>query len=93
MKQDTERRKSIGLRWWLKLGAENLVPEAVGNAEAVLVVEEVVLEVVLLEALVPQRQVVVVEEVVGQVVADVTEKTTTEDGSRCVNAVEEDYVG
>jgi hypothetical protein len=43
------RLKNLGLGWRRQLGAEDAVPEAAGDAEAVLVVGEVVLEVVLLE--------------------------------------------
>ena len=43
------RLDDLGLRWRRQLGAEDTVPEAAGDAEAVLVVGEVVLQVVLLE--------------------------------------------
>ena len=43
------RLDHLGLRWRRQLGAEDAVPEAAGDAEAVLVVGEVVLQVVLLE--------------------------------------------
>ena len=43
------RLKNLGLGWGRQLGAEDAVPEAAGDAEAVLVIGEVVLEVVLLE--------------------------------------------
>ena len=43
------RFENLGLGWRRQLGAEDAVPEAAGDAEAVLVVCEVVLEVVLLE--------------------------------------------
>ena len=43
------RLKNLGLGWGRQLGAEDAVPEATGDAESVLVIGEVVLEVVLLE--------------------------------------------
>ena len=43
------RFENLGLGWRRQLGAEDAVPEAAGDAEAVLVIGEVVLEVVLLE--------------------------------------------
>jgi hypothetical protein len=43
------RLKNLGLGWRRQLGAEDAVPEAAGDAEAVLVVGEVVLKVVFLE--------------------------------------------
>ena len=43
------RLKNLGLGRRRQLGAEDAVPEAAGDAEAVLVVGEVVLQVVLLE--------------------------------------------
>ena len=43
------RLDHFGLRWRRQLGTEDTVPEAAGDAEAVLVVGEVVLQVVLLE--------------------------------------------
>lgn len=68
-------RRLFGLDHGHNLGAENLVPEGAGDAEAILVVEEVVLEVILLELLVPQGEVLVVQEVVRQVVANVAENS------------------
>lgn len=52
------------------------VPELAGNTEAVLVVQEVVFQVILLELLVPQRQILMVQEVVGHVVAGVAKDAT-----------------
>ena len=43
------RFENLGLGWRRQLGAEDAVPEAAGDAEAVFVVGEVVLQVVLLE--------------------------------------------
>lgn len=43
------RLDHLGLRWRRELSAEDTVPETAGYAEAVLVVGEVVLQVVLLE--------------------------------------------
>lgn len=64
-----------------QFGAEDLVPESTRYTEAQLVVEEVMGEMVLLQSLVPERQILVVEEVVCQVVADVPEYATAVDGS------------
>jgi hypothetical protein len=72
-----------------QLRAKDLIPESAGDAESVLVVKEVVLHVILLELLVPERQVRVVQEVMGQVVANVTENATAEHGCRCTPAVRE----
>lgn len=79
-RSSTCRSLCLNKRGGQELSAEYLVPETAGDAEAQLVVEEVVSEVILLEVLVPQGQVVVMEEVVGQVVADVTEDATAEYG-------------
>lgn len=61
--------------------AEDNIPELACDAESVLVVEEMVLEVVLLQLPVVERQILVVQEVVRHVVARVAEDTTTKDGS------------
>ena len=63
------------------MSAKNDVPETTGNSETVLIIHEVVLEVVLLEFPPVGGQGLVVEEVMGQVVTDVTEDTATEDSS------------
>jgi hypothetical protein len=60
-----------------KLSAENGVPESTGDAETKLVVEKVMSKMVLLEVLVPQRQVLVVKEVVRQIVADISKDAST----------------
>ncbi|KAL2273974.1 hypothetical protein FJTKL_03761 [Diaporthe vaccinii] len=62
----------------LDLCAEDTVPELAGDTEAVLVVEEVVLKVVFLELLVPERQILVMQEVVCHVVARVAEHAARE---------------
>lgn len=76
----------------LELGAKNLVPEGARNAKAILVVEEVVLEVVLLELLPPQRKVLVVQEVVRHVVANVAEDAAAVGGGPHVPVPEKDAV-
>lgn len=73
----------------LQLSTKHIVPELGGNAEAKLVLEEVVLQVVLLESLVPERKVLVVKEVVSQVIADVTKNATAVDCSRCIPVIGE----
>lgn len=84
------RLKLLGLDEGLQLGAEDPVPELAGDAEAELVVEEVVLEMVLLQLLVPQRKVLVVQEVVRHVVADVAKDAPTVHGSAGIPVVAED---
>lgn len=76
-----------------KLGTKDLVPEGAGDAEAILVVEEVVGKVVLLELLVVGRQILVVEEEVGHVVEGVAEDTAAEGSSGGEPVEEEDGVG
>lgn len=73
----------------LQLGTKHIVPELGSNAEAKLVIEEVVLQVVLLELLVPERQILVVKEVVGQVIADVTKNAAAVDRRRGIPVVGE----
>ena len=76
-----------------KLGAKDLVPEPAGDTKAVLVVEEVVLEVVLLELLVPKREVLVVEKVMRQVVADIAKDSATVHRRREVPVPVKEHVG
>lgn len=76
----------------LQLGTKNPVPEAAGNAKAVLVVSKVVLKMVLLQLLVPRRELLVVKEVVSQVVKRVAEHTTAVGCCRSIPVVEEDSV-
>lgn len=59
-----------------KLSTEDGVPESAGNSETKLVIEEVMSKVVLLEVLVPQRQVLVVKEVVCKIVTDISKDTS-----------------
>lgn len=63
-----------------KLGAEDFIPEAARDSEAVLVVHEVVLHVPFLCVLVEFGELGVVEEVVRQVVYYVSEHPAAEDG-------------
>lgn len=77
----------------LDLRAEDDVPELAGDTEAVLVVQEVVFQVVLLELLVPQRQILMVQEVVCHVVACVAENAATVDCRRDVPIPKEDGMG
>ena len=64
-----------------KLCAKDNVPESAGDSETILIVHKVVLEVVLLQFSPVSRQRLMVEEVVRQVIADVTKNTTAEDSS------------
>lgn len=52
-----------------------------------------VLQVVLLELLVPERQILVVEEVMSQVIADITKDTATVDSGRSIPVVGKNGVG
>lgn len=63
------------------MGAEDDIPEPTGNSKAILVVHEMVLEMVLLQFSPVCRQCLVVEEVMSQVVADVSEDAAAEDSS------------
>jgi hypothetical protein len=60
-------------------GAEDPVPETASDTETILIVQKVMLEMVLLEVLIPEGEVSVMEEIVGQIVADIAENTATED--------------
>lgn len=73
----------------LQLSTKHVVPELGGNTEAKLVLEEVVLQMVLLESLVPERKVLVVKEVVGQVIANVAKNATAVDCCRGIPVVGE----
>lgn len=75
------------------LGAKDAIPEAARHPKAILVVEEVVLEVILLQRLVPERKVLVVKEVVRHVVQSVAEHATGERRSAHVPVEEENLVG
>jgi len=72
---------------------EDTVPEAAGDTEAVFVVGKVVLQVVLLQFLVEGWKLLVVEEIMRHVVADVAENTTTVHSRGSVPIIEEDGVG
>jgi hypothetical protein len=76
----------------LQLCAEHVVPELCGDAKAELVLQEMVLQVVLLEILIPERQVLVVEEIVSHVIADITKDATTVDCGRSIPVVGENSV-
>lgn len=76
-----------------QLGAKNAVPELAGNAKAELVVEEVVGKVVLLELLVPEREVLVVQEIVSEIVANVAKDAAAEYGRGHVPVPVKDGVG
>lgn len=77
----------------LQLCAEYVVPESGSDAKAELVLEEMVLQVVLLEIFIPERQVLVVEEVVSQVIADITKDAATVDRGRGIPVVGENGMG
>lgn len=64
-----------------KLGAKDDIPEPTSNSKAIFIVHEMVLEVVLLQFSPVRRQSLVVEEVMSQVIADVSEDATTEHSS------------
>lgn len=74
------------------LRTEDRVPEFARDTEAVLVVEEVVLEVVFLQLLVPERQILVMQEVVCHVVARVAEHAAREHSNGNKPVPEEDEV-
>lgn len=61
--------------------AKDNVPESAGDTKTILIIHKVVLEVVLFQLSPVSGQGLVVEEVMGQVVTDVTEDTSTEDCS------------
>lgn len=82
----------LGLDKRHNLGSKYPIPEAAGYTKAILVVEEVVLKVVFLQVLVPQRQILVVQEVVGEVVADIAKDTTAENGRADVPVVPKEEV-
>jgi len=62
-----------------KFGAKYRVPEAARNSETIFVIHEVVLKVILLQLSPIRWQSLMVQEVVRQIVADVTEDTAAED--------------
>lgn len=72
-----------------ELRPKDAIPKATRHAKAIFVVEEMVLEVILLQLLVPQRKVLVVEEIVCQVVADVAENAAAIDGCSHIPVPEE----
>jgi len=69
----------LGLGWrWCKLGAKDDVPESTCYTKAILVIHKVVLEMIFLQLPPVRRQGSVVQEVMGQVVANIAEYTSTE---------------
>jgi len=67
-----------GLGWrWCKLGAEDDIPESTCYTKTILVVHKVVLKMVFLQLPPVRRQGSVVQEVVGQIVANVAEYSST----------------
>lgn len=86
------RTGSFSLDHWPQGCAKDVVPELASNAKAQLVVEEVMLEVILLELLVPQRKVLVVQEVVRHIVKDVAEDATAVGSDSAVPVPEDDGV-
>lgn len=68
--------------WWSKWCAKDIIPESTGYTKTVLVVHEVVLEMVFLQVLPISGEGFMVQEVMRQVVADVSENTATKHG-RC----------
>lgn len=94
---DDESKHSVSLfglhdRCLPDLCAEDGVPEFAGDSKAVLVVEEVMLEVVFLKLLVPERQILVMQEVVCHVVTRVTEHAAREYSHGNIPVPEEDGV-
>lgn len=83
----------LGLGDGLEGGAKDVVPELAGDAKPELVVKVVVSQMVLLELLIPQREVLVVEEVVRQVIADIAEDTATVSSNRSVPMPEDEGMG
>lgn len=77
----------------LKLCVENDIPELVADTESELIVEEVMSKMIFLKLLVPQRKVVVVQEVMGQIVADVAKDTATVGSGGGIPAVVEERMG
>lgn len=65
-----------------ELGAEDVVPKSTSYPETIFVIHEMVLEVILLQLGPVRRQGLVVEEVMRQIVAYISENTATED-RRC----------
>lgn len=65
-----------------QFGPKHLVPKATGDAETVFVILVMMVQMVLLEGFVIGRERLVMQEVVGEVVADVAEDAPAEDG-RC----------
>ena len=76
----------------LQLGTEDAVPETASDAKAILIVGKMVLEMVLLELLVPGRKLLMVQEVVGHVVEGVPEDTTSVSSCRSIPIVEKNGV-
>jgi|SRR5690242_5511167 len=73
----------------LQLSTKHPIPEAAGNAEAVLIISKMVLEMVLLELLVPRWKLLVVKEVVGHVVERVAKNATAISSGRSIPVMEE----
>jgi hypothetical protein len=73
-----------------KFRAKDDIPEAAGNSEAVLIVHEVVLKVVLFQFSPVRGKRLMVKEVVCEVVTYVPKYTTAENSSRSVPIPEED---
>lgn len=80
-------------RWrWSELCAENLIPETTRNTKAVLVVHEVVLHMILLQLFPVGRESLVVEEVMCEIVTNISEYGTTEDICSGRPIVEENHM-
>jgi len=62
-----------------ELSSEDCIPETTCDTKSILVVLEVVLQMVLLKRLVERWELFVVQEVVGQIIADIAKDTSAED--------------
>lgn len=76
----------------LQRGAKDVIPELAGDSEPKFIVKVVVLKMILLELLVPQRKILVMKEIMCQVVADIAKDATTVSGYRSVPVPEDDGV-
>jgi len=85
---------SIGLgpfwRGQLQFGTKNTIPEATGNTKAVIEVSKMMLHMILLQWFVIKRKVAMVEEIMGQVVANVPKNTTAINHQGSMPVVRED---
>jgi len=96
MQLSTETGKallSLDNRCRIKLGTKHLVPELASDSKAELIIEKMVSEMILLQLPVIEREVLMMEEVVGQVVADIAENATAVHSCGYAPVPEEEGVG